>query len=260
MALTGKLLKDFTIVKVISVKAADPATKEILATMKKLQDFSLNDTTAVEFLKGGELNSKLVAVVGDQDAKISITSAATNFDWLALQMADTLTTSTEKFDNDRIDVVSDTSETTIVDAKFVRSVFVVDIDGRDDEKLANTTDATVGTGMYKFDPTSGKLTFNSDMNGRKVHVYYIEDVLNTQSIKSAGKQTPAIELIVDVVAIDEDTQVPYIAQIYAPKAQLAQAINLAGKNSGVPDGIKLDFDLLYDYNNEMSYKLRARER
>lgn len=260
MALTGKLLKDFAIAKVISVKAAKPSTKEILATMKKLQDFSLNDSTAVEFLRGGETNSKLLAVVGDQDAKVSITSAATNFDWLALQMADTLSTSTERFDGDKIVTVSGASDATISEAKVVRSVVVIDDDSRDAEKLTITTGSTVSTGMYKFESSTGKLTFNADMNGRKVHVYYLEDVLNTQAIKSAGKQTPAIELIVDVVAIDEDTQIPYIAQIYAPKAQLTQSINLTAKNSGVPDGIKLDFDLLYDSATEMSYKLRARER
>lgn len=254
----AKELKNFSLVKVLSVKAYKLATAALIASMTDLTDFSLDDSTPVEFLSGGEKMSKLIPIVGSQDAKVTLTSALTNFDWLSLKMNDTVATGSTTFNSDVYKKV--TSGAVSLTATKIRSVFVVeeDANNRDGARLELTTTSTPASGQYKF--ATNTLTFNADLEGKTVHIYYDETVTEGKSVKSAGKQTEVVELVVDCVAIDADTQIPYIAQIRAPRCSITQAIKLSAKNEGTPDSETLEFDLLYDKVLQASYELKAKVR
>lgn len=254
----AKELKNFSLVKVLSVKAYKLATAALIASMTELTDFNLDDSTPVEFLKGGETMAKLIPIVGSQEAKVTLTSALTNFDWLSLKMNDTVATGSMTFNSDVYKKV--TSNTVSLTAAKIRSVFVVedDANNRDGARLDAVTTASPASGQYKF--ATNTLTFNTDLEGKTVHIYYDEVVTDGKSVKSAGKQTEVVELVVDCVAIDADTQIPYIAQIRAPRCSITQAIKLSAKNEGTPDSETLEFDLLYDKVLQASYELKAKTR
>lgn len=251
---------NFTFAKVIGGKAFNKDTKELLTTIPKPTEFSLDDSLPVEFLKGGENMAKILPFTGEQDVKMSITSALTNFDWLSLKLGCEQITSAQLINMDKILKVESNKVSLGAKAKSVRSVFTVDetANNRDDVRLTKATAETPKANEYKFG--TGEITFESGMEGKYVHVYFDEEIETSQSVTSTGKQAKVIEMFVDAILIDADTKKPFVAQVYSPQASLTQTTKIAAKNSGTPDNETLEFDLLYDDIIGGSYKIITRER
>ena len=136
-----KDLREFAMTKVIQVTAYDLDTNEVLADTKNLKNFTLNDSTPLDFLTGGESLQKLLPVLGQQDCSVEFANATTSFDWLALQIDSKVVTETKAFDTNDENVVEDDGTITIEGLKGVSSIFEVNMeaDGRDGDKIEVVT-------------------------------------------------------------------------------------------------------------------------
>ena len=140
----AKDLKEFALVKAIQATAYDLDTNEVIADTKNVKTLTLNDSTPIDYLKGGENMTKLIPFVGEQDASIEFSTATTSFDWLKLQINSEASTGKKVFDTNEEFTLEDDGgkvEVTIEGLKGVSTIYICDkeADGRDGETLKKVT-------------------------------------------------------------------------------------------------------------------------
>lgn len=132
-----KGIKEFALTKAIKATAYDIQTGKVIASTKNTKTLTISDETPVDYLVGGENLAKLIPVVGQQDAKVTFTTATTSNGWLGLQLNTTVKeNATFDFDTDDTFTV-ESGEIEIDGLKDVSSVFTTDedADNRDDVEL-----------------------------------------------------------------------------------------------------------------------------
>lgn len=138
----AKKMKEFALTKAIMAVAYDMETNEVLASTKNIKGMTVTDETGIEYLVGGENNTKLIPIVGEQDAKISFTTATTSDDWLALQLNAETVNGEVEIDTEATITVEDDGTIELKDMVSVSTIYTTDdlADGRDDEKLVKMTE------------------------------------------------------------------------------------------------------------------------
>ena len=133
----AKKMKEFALTKALMAVAYEMDTNEVLASTKNIKKLVVTDETGIEYLVGGENNTKLIPVVGEQDAKISFDVATTSDDWLALQLNAETVNGEVEIDTEATVTVEDDGTIELKDMVSVSTIYTTDdtADGRDDEKL-----------------------------------------------------------------------------------------------------------------------------
>lgn len=244
-----QVLGNFIIVGIKNLLIKDRLTKEIVGDIDKIVDINITDEMAVEFLRGGFSNPKLLTIYGDRDTKFTANNATLTPELMKIMMN---TSQEEGVEEMSIEPESFMLNATVHTATLADTpkdvnrveVYVLDITGKKAQKLKLTTTDVPAEGEFAV---SGKeLTFDDGLEG-KVKVYYT--VAKPNAIKFEVKDiTPIAYDMAGVIVVKEvESGRAYAGEIHIPNGSIQPSYNLAGKNEAtVPDAIALTIDMLTD--------------
>lgn len=244
-----QVLGNFIIVGIKNLLIKDRLTKEIVADIDKIVDINIADEMAVEFLRGGFTNPKLLPIYGDRDTTFTANNATLTPELMKIMMNTAQEEGVEEMsiEPESFTLSSTTHTATLGDVpKDVNrvEVYVLDVTGKKAQKLKMASSEAPTDGEFAI---NGKeLTFPTDLVG-KVKVYYT--VARPNAIKFEVKDiTPIAYDMAGVIVVKEvESGRAYAGEIHIPNGSIQPSYNLAGKNEAtVPDAIALTIDMLMD--------------
>lgn len=249
-------LKRYAVTKIISAEAYSLKDNSLLASTKHVKTFGVTDNTETSYLVGGENMSKLLAVMGQQEAQFTFTTATDSMDWKALQLNSKVETNQKVIPTSEYADVDSTLKVTVQDAVSISAIFVTDdsADGRDGEELVKSTTGTVATGEYSFDATTGELTFNSDMEGKEVHIFY-DKQMEVSGYKSNGGKAQDFKFVATCIFTDVDTKTQHIGKYIAYQASLQQNDNTQADNGAVPSDVTYEISCMKSRKHNCVYEV-----
>ena len=227
--------------------------KTLACDLQYLVNFTLNDEQAVEFLRGGLNNPKLLTFYGDRDTSIECTTASNSDEILALMSNTTTKYRTEPKDKTETVMLSGgkftLKSTPSVGQKL--DVFAIGADGRRIKPAL--TLGTPATNESDYSIEGQTITCHSSV--KRIKVFYKTDV--EVAVIEAIDSTPEVyEMSMILFAQDVETKKAFRAWIEAPSVSIQPTKTFQGKNeASAPDPITLKIDMMFDEGSDYVYKM-----
>lgn len=224
----------------------------IEAHLKHLVDINLSDETAVDYLRGGYNNPKLLTIYGDRDCKVEGNTATASTELLKIMTNNTTKVVTEN--RQKIETLD------IVGGKFTLSETPVSDPGIQVYNIVNGKKVTpalvVGsptTNATDYSITGKEITCHSTVTQIVVYYYYSVEV---ETIEASGNTPKNYEVEGLLVAKEIETGDLLKVWLYAPNATIQPSFKLQAKNeASAPDAVGISIDMLMDDAKGYPYKL-----
>lgn len=228
-------------------------TKEIACHLQYLVNFTLSDEQAVEYLRGGFNNPKLLPFYGDRDTKVECSTASMSTELISLMSNTTSKHVTEA--KDRVETIA------IKGGKFTLKkiptvgaridVYAIDTEGKRIKPALTVGTPTTNPTDYSIDGQT--ITCHSSVN--KIKVFYKTDI-EVEVIEAVNSTPEAYEMSMLLVAQEIETKKMLEAWIEAPSASVQPSKTFQGKNeASAPDAVTLSIDMMSDEGTDYVYKM-----
>ncbi len=256
MALNNKI-GDFAIVGIRSLTAFDKVTKNKVGNFENLVNINFTDELAVDYLRGGYTNPKLLAIYGDRDPKFTATTATISPELLKVLTSNELAERVEKsklyVEYPELKAGGFTLEK-LPTAGTTMTVCALDEFGREMSPQLTIGDPTTEETEYSI--ADKVITCNSAV---KTIVVYYEALTIVDSLEISEIIPKNYRYVARCVVAHIATGEKKMAWMEIPNGAVTPSYSLSGKNeASAPDAVELVIDCLMDkaskYPIELSFE------
>lgn len=212
-------MNDLFVVSVAEVALFDPSTDVLIGVAKANTDTSITSSIDTNEIRAGKGNEKVYEYKHSRVVDLAMTSAAFEYQLLALQTGNAIQTGSEDlYQFGECVVLDETGAGTLVKSAVNDVVFA---------RHNGTTYSATPSGVDNKDVTFAALA------GETIEVYYQSSIPNVEKISITGAGIPKIVKAVLNADIGDNTGIIGKLQIIIPRLQLNGSIEIAM----TPDGV-----------------------